>query len=214
MSLNEVSVTQRQVADIEYGVWQAIASGAQTIFPAIDVSERLRVDFGFFFGLDSATAPVGLQFRVQKSLRSTGTDSWITVDTIVTPVIAPTAIATDGDEAAGSTVIECGASVPVVGDLILFKNATITQSEIREVKSRVITGGSESVTLMEGLSYGQAAGTYYTQAQKYSRSYDAVGAARFRVVANNAYAASSPTAVIRVDELMVLSMQRAPKYSY
>lgn len=196
-----MSLTQKQTADIAYQVWRAMASGEQVVLADIDVSALIQCDLGFFFGLDNATAPTGFQFIVQKSYRTAGTDNWISVDSIITGTVAATPIVTDALEAAGSTIIECGASVPAVGDEIFFKGGVITESEIRAVKARVITGVSESVTLREALTYAAAMGTYYTKAEKFARSYITMGAARMRVVLNNAYASSSPACCVRVDQL-------------
>jgi len=195
-----MSLTQKQTADIAYQAWRSLASQEVVVLADINVSVLLQLDLGFFFGLDNATAPTGMQFIVQKSYKTTGTDNWITVESIITGTAAATAIVTDGIEAIGSTVIECGASVPAVGDEIFFKGGITTESEIRAVKARVITGGSETVTLREALTYAAAQGTYYTKAEKFARSYSTMGAARMRVILNNAYAASSPACCARVDQ--------------
>lgn len=199
--------TQKQTAVSSYGYWQALAAGAQIIMPEIDCREKLQVNLGIFFGLDSAATPVGCQFLVQQSAVSSGTDSFITMESIITPTTVPTAMIMDGDEVAGTSILKCGTSVPAVNDLLAFKNGTLSQSELREVKARNITVGSESVTLMEGLSFNQTSGTYYTQGQKYFRPYNTFGISRIRVIANNAYAVGSASAIVRVDELSADSIQ-------
>ena len=94
-------------------------------------------------------------------------------------------MASDAEEAAGQTVIECGATVPAIGDILFFKNSTIANSEWANVVARVTTGGSETVTLESGLTNVQAAGTYYTQGEHFVLTIDVEAVTRLRVVANN-----------------------------
>jgi len=202
--------TLKQTIQTDLIAWTAVASGNQQISNELNCENKIAARIGIYFGLDSATTPVGTEFIIQSSDKDAGDDGWIAIDRIITGVIAPSAIATDNVETAGATVIECGATIPALGDMVLFKNATVANSEIGSVVARVTTGGSESFTLRDGLTSEQAAGTYYNKAEKYSRLYAFDGVRRLRVVVNNNYAASSASCVVRVSCVTVDSIQAVP----
>jgi hypothetical protein len=100
-------------------------------------------------------------------------------------ITAPTAVVTDGEEAAAQTEIACGAVVPAVGDIIFFKNATLANSEWANVIGVDATGGSEHFDIEDGLTNTQAAGTYYTQGEQFVLTLDVQSVTRLRVVCNN-----------------------------
>lgn len=171
----------------------AVASANQDISSELDVSSKLSALVFIDFGLDSGTTPVGTEFRIEVSEKSTGNDTWRTLWNTVTGTTAPVGMVMDATENAASTVIECGATVPALGDLLFFKNSTIGNSEWARVVARVTTGGSESVTLLDGLTNQQAAITVYNKSEQFVVGIDLVNnpAKRLRVVCNNNYAASS-----------------------
>lgn len=187
------------VAQTDILAWQAIAANAVPVKSTeITCTGYKYARFMIEFGLDSTTTPVGTQFLIQRSDVASGNAGWVTMDTIITGTVAATAFVTDGEEAAGQTEIATGAAVPALNDMVFFKNATITSSEIGHVVGRDVTGGSEHFDLLDGLTYTQAQGTYYNKAEKYDRLYLVTGAMRVRVVVNNNYAASSAACNIRV----------------
>ena len=186
----------------------AVASAAQDKSSELDVSGKMSALLFIDFGLDSATTPVGTEFRIEASQKATGNDTWRNLMSLITGVIAPVGMVTDGVEAADQTVIECGAVVPALGDIVFFKNATLSLSEWGLVVARVITGGSETVTLLDGLTNQQAQGTYYNKAEQFLIPIDLIQtpATRLRVVCNNNYAASSASCVWRCAAITADSM--------
>lgn len=194
--------TSRQKIVTDLIAWSAVAAAAQNIGNELDCRDKLWAMIGIFFGLDSASTPVGTEILIQKSDKDSGNDSWITIDRIITGTTAPATIANDGSQAAGTgadgSPILCGATVPALGDMMLFKNAILSLSEIGIVVARVTTGGSESYTLRDALTNAQASGNYYTKAEKYSRLYNLAGIRRLRPAVNNNYAASPASCVVRV----------------
>lgn len=177
----------------------AVVSAAQSVSDIFTTSGKLNGIIFIDFGLDSATTPVGTEFRVETSQKLTGNDTWRTIPggIRITGTTAPSAIVMDALEAAGQTVIECGATLPALNDIVFFKNATLGNSEWAKVTARVATGGSESFTIQDGLTNGQAAITLYNKAEQFVIPIDLAGIVRLRVVCNNNYATSSASIVWR-----------------
>lgn len=193
-----MAYSQKQTIQTDLLAWQAIAANAAPVLSsAFDVREKLGVRIGFYFGLDSATTPVGTQFVVFASDMDSGDTGWIPIDSIITGTVAPVAVTVDNAEV--GPVIECGATVPALNEMILFKQGTIGLTEIQRVIARVTTGGSESFTTLRTLTTATGAGSvYYTKAEQYNRLYDVSGIRRIQVMCNNNYAASSASCVVRV----------------
>ena len=167
----------------------AVAAGGQSISDAIDVSGKYSIVLTISHAHDSASANAGsgCEYQVEVSQLASGDSDWAKFIVVNAPIITPVSIVTDGTEASGSTVIECGSVVPTVGNYVFFKNATIANSEWAKVVSVVTTSGSESFTLQDGLTNSQAAGTYYNGGIKFVIPIDLVGTPvkRLRVVCNN-----------------------------
>jgi len=179
--------------------WTTVtANAAPVISSVLDCSNKISARLGIQVGLESTTAPVGTQILVQRSNQATGNEDWYTIDTIITGTVSAVATTTDAVETAGSTLVECGAAVPALNDLVFFKNATIANSEIGRVIARVTTGGSETFTLLDALTNTQAQGTYYNKAEVFDRLYTLEGASRLRCVVNNNYAATAATASVKI----------------
>ena len=161
---------------------------------------KMACSIGIWHAKDHASGSVGAgtKYVIEKSYALTGNDNWIPMYWVQADITAPTAMVTDGVEAAGQTVIECGAVVPAVGDIICFKNATIGLTEFREVVARVITGGSETVTLKDALTNTQAQGTYYTQVEKWDIKVDLKGIVRLRVFINNNLGTTNRAIIFRI----------------
>ena len=166
----------------------AVAAGVQSVSSALDLSGRIKkVTILIDHAKDSATASAGqgAEYVIQVSEKASGNDTWRALASFTAAMTAPTAMVSDAEEAVGATVIECGAAVPAVGDILFFKNATIANSEWANVIARVTTAGSESVTLESGLTNIQPAGTYYTQGEHFVETIDVEAVTRLRVVCNN-----------------------------
>lgn len=149
---------------------------------------------------DNAAASVGqgTEYVVQVSEKATGNDTWRTLTSFTAAITVPTATITDAQEAVGQTVIECGAAVPAVGDIVFFKNATLSLSEWATVIARDVTGGSENFTIENGLTNIQAAGTYYTQGEHFVVTIEVGPVTRLRVVCNNTKGTTNRAIVCRV----------------
>jgi len=165
----------------------ALAADLQDVSSVKDISTIAILSIFVDHAKDHASASVGAgtKYEVQVSQKASGDDTWRTIFSWQAGITAPTAVVTDGEEAAGQTVIECGAAVPEVGDKLIFKNSTLSLSEWVEVVARVTTGGSETFTIRDGLTNIQAAGTYYTQGEHFYCVLDVSAFTRLRVIANN-----------------------------
>jgi len=172
----------------ELKIIAAVAADVQDISSTLDLSGQVKkVAIFIDHAKDHASASVGqgTEYVIQVSEKASGNDTWRSLAAFVASITAPTAMISDAEEAAGQTVIECGATVPAVGDILFFKNATIGSSEWANVIARVTTGGSETVTLESGLTAVQAQGTYYTQGEHFVVIVDVEALTRLRIVCNN-----------------------------
>lgn len=136
---------------------------------------------------DSASAFVGAgtEYRVEVSQKASGNDTWRTLYSVVCGITAPSSIVMDAQEAAGQTRIECGATVPAVGDIVFFKNATLANSEWAKVIARDTTVSSEYFDILDGLTNIQPAITLYNQAEQFVITVNLRTGTRLRVVVNN-----------------------------
>jgi hypothetical protein len=185
----------------------AVLAGAQDMSSELAVATALHAMLFIDFGLDSAGTPPGTEFLVLVSQQDSGDDTWRVYDRRITGISAPSAVVTDGIEAAGAQAIECGATVPALGDAMLFKNAVLANSEWSTVAARVTTGGDESFTLRHALKNEQAQGTYYNKAEHLVIPVPLEGIRRMRVHCNNNYGASPVSCVWRCACILTESVQ-------
>src|SRR3989304_4810910 len=124
----------------------AVAAGAQQLSSVGDISGKYQATVFIDHAKDNSDVAAmvgnGTEYRVQVSQKATGNDTWVDVPggTVESAITASASIVMDAQETAGATQIETGATLPVVGDLVFFQNATLANSEWGRVVSRVTTG--------------------------------------------------------------------------
>ena len=166
----------------------ALAASVQGISSVLDLSgTEKKVAIFIDHAKDSASAAVGqgTEYAIQVSQKASGNETWRALAVFTAAITAPVAMVTDGVEAVSSTVIECATGVPAVGDILFFKSATIGNSEWANVVTRSTAASAEQVTLESGLTFAQAASTYFTQGEHFVSVIDTEAITRLRVVANN-----------------------------
>ena len=178
----------------------AVAADAQQKSSELDVSSYRTATVFIDHARDIADAAVGAgtEYRIQASEKATGNDTWRTLYSVVCDITAASSIVMDGTEAAGSTVIECGATLPAAGGTVFFKNATLANSEWGKVVSIVATGGSESFTLSDGLTNSQAAITLFNKAEQFVITLNLETIKRIRVIVNNNNGTTNRAIVSRI----------------
>jgi len=188
------------IITIELSLLQELLAGGVAESNIFSPSDMIYGNIFIDHAKDAPGAPLGAgtTYRIMASESITGEGNWRTIWENQTTLTAPTVMTTDGTEDAGSSVIECGNTVPVVDDIIFFKNNTLSNSEWSNVTSRVIAGGSESITILEELSYVQDQGSYYTQGEHFvwTGRLDAIN--RLKVVAFNNLGTTNQNIVWRV----------------
>ncbi len=174
-----------------------VAADVQSKSREINLTGLKQVTILIDHAKDNASASVGqgAEYVIQISERAAGNDTWVDLASFTAAITAPTAMISDGEEAAGATLIECGAATPAVGDILFFENAAIDNSEWANVIAR---NNTVSVTLEDGLTYTQAGGTYYTQGEHWVQTINVKSVTRLRVVCNNTKGTTNRAIIWRV----------------
>ncbi len=180
-----------------------VAANAQQLSSELDLSDNLKnaVSILVDIGRTATTAFVGagVEIRVEVSEKASGNDAWVPIATHACEIVAASQITADGNEAAGSTVIECGATLPAAGDIIFWEHTTLANSEWGKVVTIVSIGGSESFTLQDGLTNAQlAAKSIYNKGEHIVFLLDCSIYTRLRVVINNNNGATNAQVAARV----------------
>ena len=167
--------------------YTALAANLQSESTELDLTNVKKVSLFIQHARDVDTAFVGAgtEYRVLVSSKATGADGWFPLVSVVADITAAVAIVTDGIEAAGQTRIESGAVVPVKGDYVFFKNATIANSEMVKVVAVDATGGAEYFDILHALAREQAQGTYFNKGEKFELTLDVSAFSRLKMVCNN-----------------------------
>ena len=180
----------------------AVAADVQSISSELDLSDNLisQVTICIDHAKDNASASVGqgTEYAIQVSEKASGNDTWRTLASFTAAMTVPIAVVTDGSEAAGQTVIDIGAVIPAVGDIVFFKNATIGSSEWCNIIAVLSSGVNSTFTIESGLTNAQAQGTYYSQGEHFVITIDVKSITRLRVVCNNTKGSTNKAVVYRV----------------
>jgi len=162
-----------------------VAANAQQLSAELDLANIKKATIYIDHGRTAVTAFVGAgtEYRIEGSQKATGNDTWRTIASVECIITLATAITADGNEAAGTTVIDIGANTPAVGDIVFWRNGTLALSEWMKVVA--ITGGTD-FTIQDGLTNPQlAAQLIYNKAEQFVLTLDVNSFTRLRVVANN-----------------------------
>jgi len=166
----------------------AVAAGAQQKSSILSLTGIKKAAVFIDHGRTATTAFVGAgtEYRVEASQKAAVNDVWRTIASVVAGIAAASEITADGDEAAGQTVIECGATLPAVNDIVFWENATLGLSEWAKVVAIDATANLENFTLQDGLTNAQAAAKLiYNKAEHFVLNLDVEAFNRMRVIVNN-----------------------------
>lgn len=181
-----MAISKAKLIQTELKAVTLVPPDIQSISSELALDEIGQVTFFIDHAKDDDDAPVGqgTEYVIQASEKATGNDTWRSLTSFTATITAPTVMTMDAAEAAGQTVIECGATTPAVGDILFFYNSTITNSEWATVVGR---SNTVSVTLESGLTNAQGgtAATIYTQGEHFVQTIDVESLLRARVICNN-----------------------------
>ena len=105
----------------------AIAADVQQKSSTLNIASIDRLLIFIDHACDAATAFVGngTEYRIEVSEKASGNDTWRTLYSVVCGIAAASDIVMDEQEPAAETEIKTGATLPAIGDIVFFKNATI-----------------------------------------------------------------------------------------
>lgn len=167
--------------------WQDIASAAQVISSAQDVSTAFAAAFNIQLGRGTGTAFTAgwPNVRIEASGKSSGNDSWIPVAPFQMAVGASIANTTfNGAIIAGATsMVVTSASNIAVGDILFLGDASAANYEL----ARVAGVSGTTITFEEAVTNGHSNGALVTdQAEVYFPVVDLSAFTRVRAVVDNA----------------------------
>lgn len=175
---------------------QQISAGGNAKSAVQTVTTKFAAQFGIHLGRDDTggALPVGVTFRIEASMKSSGDDQWFPLAEYTSGTTTPEAEAVSGTEAAGSTVIEVASTTNLApGDIVLFKNGTLANSEwgrIVEISANV------SITLLDGLTNAQTGSTIYDQGEFWSPVVDLLNVTRLRLHADAGTTGTGRTVIV------------------
>ena len=179
-----LSTTITKTIETELQAIVAVAADAQKVSSTLALTNMKKIAVFIDHGRDATSAFVGAgtEYRVEVSEKATGNDTWRPIAAATAAITAALGHAMDAEEVAGQTLIEIGATTPVLGDIQFFKNATIANSEWARV---IDLSANTSFTIQDGLTNTQAAITTYSQGEHFAMLLDVSAYTRLRVVCNN-----------------------------
>jgi len=161
------------------------------------VTTKFAAQLGVHLGRDDTggALPVGVTFRVEASMKSSGDDQWFPLAEYTSGTTTPSdELLTAGSEPAGSTVLECANTTGfTAGDLILIKNTTIANSEFARIVS-IVT--NTSVTVLDAITNAQTGSTIYDQAEFWSPVVDLLNVTRLRLHADASFTGGTGRTVV------------------
>lgn len=163
---------------------QQIASNSVLLSAVQSVTSKFAAQFGVHLGRDDTggTLTAGVAFRIEGSMKSSGDDQWFPLAEYTSGTATPASEAVSGTEAAGATLIEVASTTGLeLGDIILFKNSTIANSEFSRIKALV---ANTSITIIDGLTNAQTGSTIYDQGEFWTPVIDLLNMTRIRLVAD------------------------------
>ena len=179
----------------------AIAADSQQKSSTLSVSHINKASIFIDHARDATAAFVGngTEYRIEVSEKATGNDTWRTLYSVVCGIAAASDIVMDESEPAAETEIKTGATLPAVGDIVFFKNATIANSEWAKVISIDASGGTEHFDIQDGLTNTQAALAHmYNKSEQFVLNLDLKVATRLRVIVNNNKGTTNQAIVSRI----------------
>lgn len=179
----------------------AIAADAQQKSSTLNIASIDRALIFIDHARDATTAFVGngTEYGIEVSEKASGNDTWRTLYSVVCGIAAASDIVMDESEPAAETEIKTGATLPAVGDIVFFKNATIANSEWAKVIEIDASGGTEHFDIQDGLTNTQAALAHmYNKAEQFVLNLDLRGATRLRCVVNNNKGTTNQAIVSRI----------------
>ncbi len=166
--------------------WAEVSQNAVREGATIDVSGDFAVQVHISVALSTETAHTGSKIEIQTSGNTSGDEDWTTYKTLFSPTGTANSEVTSGTETAGATVIECASTTGYVADetrWIFFEHTTPANSEMALLVSAV---SNTSVTLQDGITNDQTAGTMFNIAQNYTVPLP-FAANRFRIIYDNTF---------------------------
>jgi hypothetical protein len=183
-----MAVTPVKTVGTSLLIWQDIASAAQVLSSAIDVSTKWAISFNIILArlTGSAFTAGWPNVRIEASGAASGNDAWIPLLTF-SPAVGASLVATTLNGAVSAAAASCvvtSASNIAIGDL-LFLGHTTTPANYELVRVKLVA--STTVTFEENCTYAHDTGALVTdQAEAYFPALDVSAYSRVRVVVDNA----------------------------
>ena len=144
--------------------WAEVAQNSFREGAVIDISGSYSTGVTVSWAVTTETAHTGTGMEIQVSMNTSGDEDWATLISPQFGVGTAASEVTSGTETPGATVIECASTTGFVADeirWIFFEHTTPANSELAKLVSAVT---NTSVTVMDGITNDQTAGTMFNLA--------------------------------------------------